>query len=935
MTGESFLSYTLTFRSTPTPTLLASLNSFLAPHLSTYIFHHPPGLSLSLPSSNPLSPSLSTNSLESRSIAGKTNVTDCIDDEWFLVWLLVKLSEAFTDGDEEVVVSVEDEDGEFLLIEAAEVLPKWVTPGNATNRVWIHRGRLHLIPLSHTSPLPFSASQGEDPSFDSEEEGYLDRSVAISLVLDQSVDTPAPKEVENVVLGRLSGYPEQAASHHHRTLAYLPTEIALALEKDPGLVSEAVRAFYERDPEGMRSAGKMARFPPTSPSTAFTSPDTATPATPLSTLPPTSLQPVVLTRPLYSQLVLQKFFPPKPFEKVSWMGEAEGKIRDEEERRRGVGMKLAVGFEILYARTKAQPRVNVPGDGASAENGAEFEQWVPTPEYKAFISKLSSKGFFEGEVEGSLKWQEREAMARRSWKERERKSDEEGRESTMSFAQRVDLAIAAALAATPLLPTRIVTQLPQAELKGLEDTEEWLTLNEDEFEEILKRSGPGEEGLEEFSDDDEDDEDNDEDMEGVEGGEKKGVRMGSREERMAKRLEEMAGKVEDFVEGRGGVEGAEFDDERSDDDDSDDDEIAELSPEERKKRTDALVPDLPLSEWGQKTPFVPPPFVDDAAPTADDITDLPPLSSGHTSSEIPSAVPQSRPAKLTSENYDGASDDEESTDEEMEGQEGLNPRGTRMGGGVVDEEGEEEEPFVLGDDEAMDMGEEMDEFLKFATESLGLTEEQYRGILGEREKRGAFVPPPAKPKKTNIGPPPASTSKPAAARKPAPAATPAPAPKPVPHPLRNPNLTDFDALMEQMDVELAKSKATAATKKDEGFKPTFKKPSTPASAKPKFNTSSSSKPASSRQSANAFQGPKITTDSDSDDEDDDGDMSAMDAELASMLAGAAGGDGEGTMDYNLVKNFLESFQSQGGFGGPAGNLAGRLGFEMPKGMDMD
>ena len=31
--------------------------------------------------------------------------------------------------------SVYDADGEFLLIEAAEALPAWITPENATNRV--------------------------------------------------------------------------------------------------------------------------------------------------------------------------------------------------------------------------------------------------------------------------------------------------------------------------------------------------------------------------------------------------------------------------------------------------------------------------------------------------------------------------------------------------------------------------------------------------------------------------------------------------------------------------------------------------------------------------------------------------------------------------------------------------------------------------------
>ena len=63
----------------------------------------------------------------------------------------------------------------------------------------------------------------------------------------------------------------------------------------------------------------------------------------------------------------------------------------------------------------------------------------------------------------------------------------------------------------------------------------------------------------------------------------------------------------------------------------------------------------------------------------------------------------------------------------MEGEEGLASEGEGEDG--------DEAPAVVGGDD-MDMGEEMDEFLKFATETLGLTEEQYGRILGERRERG-------------------------------------------------------------------------------------------------------------------------------------------------------------------------------------------------------
>lgn len=45
-----------------------------------------------------------------------------------------------------------------------------------------------------------------------------------------------------------------------------------------------------------------------------------------------------MTRTLYAQLIGQKFYPPKPFEKAGWMKEeAQDSV---EGRRREIGMKL-------------------------------------------------------------------------------------------------------------------------------------------------------------------------------------------------------------------------------------------------------------------------------------------------------------------------------------------------------------------------------------------------------------------------------------------------------------------------------------------------------------------------------------------------------------------------------------------------------------------
>ena len=44
-------------------------------------------------------------------------------------------------------------------------------------------------------------------------------------------------------------------------------------------------------------------------------------------------------------------------------------------------------------------------------------------------------------------------------------------------------------------------------------------------------------------------------------------------------------------------------------------------------------------------------------------------------------------------------------------------------------------------------------------------------------------------------------------------------------------------------------------------------------------------------------------------------------------------DGEVNIDYNLAKNLLESFKSQGGMSGPAGNILGSMGIRLPRDAD--
>jgi SGT1 protein len=66
-----------------------------------------------------------------RYLHGRTSYGDSVDDEWLIVFILRELSKQFP----KLWIKVVDTDGEFLLIEAANALPRWLNPEIADNRV--------------------------------------------------------------------------------------------------------------------------------------------------------------------------------------------------------------------------------------------------------------------------------------------------------------------------------------------------------------------------------------------------------------------------------------------------------------------------------------------------------------------------------------------------------------------------------------------------------------------------------------------------------------------------------------------------------------------------------------------------------------------------------------------------------------------------------
>ncbi|KAJ3704830.1 hypothetical protein LUZ61_008535 [Rhynchospora tenuis] len=313
------------------------LNSLFAPFLSSYLFHRdafhlslPP--SLSSPCSLCLSPPLPH-------LHGKTHFADSISDEWFIVSLLFLASRSFPD----LVIRVWDSDGEFLLIEAAFSLPRWLNPDTSANRVFIRNGEVHIIPIE---VFPSTPTLQE----------------AIEAVRNDEIDTRASEAVQSAIKRRIEGYPEKAKENLHRVRVRVPVKVAQVLKMEPCLIALAVEAFYDRDIDMMKHAAKMEKF--------LKGTDGEIEIVRIS---------VTMTRAMYGQLVQQSFQAPRCYP----MPSREDRTAYTEAE---LGMKIACGFEMLY-----QDRLRAGQEG----KGATWE---------AFKKSLEQSGCFDGLLPGSQEY---------------------------------------------------------------------------------------------------------------------------------------------------------------------------------------------------------------------------------------------------------------------------------------------------------------------------------------------------------------------------------------------------------------------------------------------------------------------------------------------------------------------------------------------------
>ncbi len=242
---------------------------------------------------------------------GSVNFGDNIEDEWFITWLLLELTRNFP-----VTARIWDNDGEFILIEAAYVLPRWLKPEIAVNRVWLHSGSVHIVPLPSSlkqSTSTYPAEWGKDE---------LTPAHGLHAVENFSAITAAAgKAINDALEPRIGTYPAKAKELMHSAVALVPARLAHVLCRVPQSVAAAVETFYFRDPYDARAARKMTHFPP-------------------EELVRTS---VLFSRCLYAQVTLQDFAPSKNWPALPTPSHPDYPAAV-------LGVKLAAGYEMLLSK---------------------------------------------------------------------------------------------------------------------------------------------------------------------------------------------------------------------------------------------------------------------------------------------------------------------------------------------------------------------------------------------------------------------------------------------------------------------------------------------------------------------------------------------------------------------------------------------------------
>ncbi|XP_076636950.1 ecdysoneless cell cycle regulator isoform X2 [Colletes latitarsis] len=132
-----------------------------------------------------------------------------------------------------------DSDGEFLLIEAANVLPPWANPETCEQNTFVYNGELHIIREKNKTLFDLLNHIQATPYF-----------------------SKASDKVQDVLKKRIFVYPNEIKKRYHKARVFLPEKAVSILYQEPGLVAPAIRSICHSDPLERKVCRAMRYFPP-------------------------------------------------------------------------------------------------------------------------------------------------------------------------------------------------------------------------------------------------------------------------------------------------------------------------------------------------------------------------------------------------------------------------------------------------------------------------------------------------------------------------------------------------------------------------------------------------------------------------------------------------------------------------------------------------
>ncbi|XP_012259506.2 protein ecdysoneless [Athalia rosae] len=266
-----------------------------------------------------------------------------VGDEWFLVFLVMELTKAFKG----LIVKLVDSDGEFLLIEAADVLPNWASPQTCQDRVFIFNGEVHVV-------------QGKDKT-------YLQ-------MLQQIQDKPEISRMDDPVQAaiskKISIYPDEISKKMHKARVFLPERAIAILNQEPGLIAAAVRSVCHSDPLERKVCQAMRYFPPEQ----------------------RAMVNIKMTKCLYAMACHCRYAGDP---RTGW------NLPLPDDPRHGphlLGIKISCGLEMLIARSNRKHKEAKGADTATLSDNEFGNGWA------AYLKRLNSHGYFRNLLSGSQEY---------------------------------------------------------------------------------------------------------------------------------------------------------------------------------------------------------------------------------------------------------------------------------------------------------------------------------------------------------------------------------------------------------------------------------------------------------------------------------------------------------------------------------------------------